>query len=52
MYHRITPWKQETDGIKQSDNERILKNSTLCRHDLFMDLPVKEGNSSVFLNIY
>lgn len=31
---------QEMDGIKQSDNERMLKCSILCRHDLSRDLTV------------
>lgn len=29
---------QETDGIKQSHKERMLKCSILCGHDLFRDL--------------
>lgn len=31
---------QETDGIKQSGNERTLKCLILCGHNLFKDLTV------------
>lgn len=31
---------QETDGIKPSDNERMLECSILGGHDLFKDLTV------------
>lgn len=43
MQHRITPWMQETEGINQNDNERLLKCSILHGlHDLFRDIYLSE----------